>query len=141
MPAVSRKEQSGIQGAAVERERLSGAFTDAIKTFEQTLTATDAESADYRLAANILKHRIRSFDAPPNSWSEKVTFLVRARASDAVLDDLRVRVPPPPTTAPRARTPPATKQPTISTIWARRLNSSRFVRLCPKALGTKIIRT
>ena len=98
---ASRREQDGIQGAAEERKRLAGEFISDSETFTHALIETDAVCADFRLAANILKHRIRSFDAPADSWSAKATFLVRARAADAVLDDRQAPVAPPPlTTAP-----------------------------------------
>ncbi len=87
---ASREEEAGTAGAAEERQRISAQFARDLDDAARLLSDTELAERDFRLAASILRDRVRSIDTP-QPLSAVAVRLVRLGPPSAALDDLATR--------------------------------------------------
>lgn len=85
---LSKAEQNGFPEARAKREAMNGRFRDAVRNAHQVVDQVKTTADDLRLATNVLKHRIRSFDAPDGSATARACELVRMGTDPARLDQI-----------------------------------------------------
>lgn len=83
---LSRDEESGTHGARESRQQLSHELAKAWVRAGRADKLTRHLTGDARLATNLLRHRVRDFDAPPGSLTAAAARLVRLGTDKTTLD-------------------------------------------------------